>query len=214
MASKVKKAAHSQPRGYAGTTIAPQLQRALGRQARAGVCGVLSLLLGWSACGGRQAQSRTVDAANDRPAGTRDAARNAPVRLPLYTHAREAIDVADWHGQPLLLFVFATFDGASQAAVKPLRRLVAEDNAQVLGVLTAQPNARQLLELWTHAIEPNFPTAYDAEQRLRRGGSALGPVRSVPTYIVLDAHGRIAGRHQGYASLRRLRVLWRQVAAK
>ena len=122
------------------------------------------------------------------------------------------IHLGDLRGAPVLIFVFATFDGVSQAALRPLRRF-ARDNpdVHVIGV-AAQPDASQLLDPYESALAPPFPLTYDPARDVNHGTSPLGAIDAVPTFIMYDAHGLEVGRHVGFPSSHTLpRLLERAV---
>ncbi|MFW6050186.1 MAG: TlpA family protein disulfide reductase [Myxococcota bacterium] len=149
-------------------------------------------------CGGGQAASEgTRKARSDRPGGE-------PVELTLRASDGSLLFVGDLKGQPVLMFLFATFDGVCQAALRPLGRFArAHSDVHVVGV-AVQPDPEQLVEAYVHALSPPFVVAHDPEERVGAGETALGPVEGVPTYVMLDALGRLVARHEGYASQRQL----------
>lgn len=117
------------------------------------------------------------------------------------------VDVGDLRGHVVLLFVFATFDANSQAALHPLREIAEQSpDVRILGI-AAQPSARLLVDAYVYALNPPFPVTYDPEERVPIGESMLGPIEAIPTFIVLDARGVPAGRHVGYADADQLREL-------
>lgn len=133
------------------------------------------------------------------PVGTSNPAEEArALEMTLRTPDGDWIHIGDLRGQPLLLFVFATWDGVSQAALRPVSRFArAHDDVNVLGV-AAQPDAATLIDAYEHALEPPFLMTYDPEQNVHQGTSPLGPIDVVPTLIMLDARGLEVGRHVGF----------------
>ena len=130
------------------------------------------------------------------------------IELALRTPAGDWIHLGDLRGRPLLLFVFATFDGMSQAALRPLTRFARHhQDIHIVGV-AAQPDAPQLLDPYERALSPPFPLTYDPERNVQEGTSALGAIEAVPTFIMFDARGIEVGRHVGFPNtdtLERLR---------
>jgi len=105
--------------------------------------------------------------------------------------------VEDLRGKPLLLFVFATYDSASQVALLTLERFAKQNHdVAVIGV-AAQPQAERLLPLHRDTLNIRMPLAYDPHEVLISGHSALGRVEVIPSYVLLDASGRIRARHAG-----------------
>ena len=127
-----------------------------------------------------------------------------PVELALVTEAGALVDVGDFRGQTVLLFIFATYDGVSQAALTPVSRFVRHHpEVYVLGV-AAQPNPRALLDAWKAALNPPFAVAYSPEDRVTTGTSDLGALGAIPTFVVLNAQGFEVARHTGMVSEDRL----------
>ena len=128
-------------------------------------------------------------------------------RCPLRRPSGEWIHLGDLRGKPVLLFVFATFDGVSQAALRPTSRFArAHPEAHVLGI-AAQPDANQLLDPYERALAPSFPLTYDPARDVHHGTSPLGSLEAVPTYVMLDAFGVEVDRHVGFPSSRTLERL-------
>lgn len=127
-----------------------------------------------------------------------------PVELELRTPAGVPIFLGDLRGRPVLIFVFATFDGVSQASLRPLSRFVRHHpEVQVIGI-AVQPGAETLLDAWAHALSPPFTVTYDPHERISTGTSDLGGVDQIPTYVLLDSRGLEVDRHVGFASERKL----------
>lgn len=155
------------------------------------VCLAWSLCLAAAACGGGSAGR--VGVTDDDPAP-------GPVELELRTPEGVPVFVGDLRDKPVLLFFFATFDGVSQASLRPLSRFVRHHpDVHVLGI-ALQPDAETLLDAWAHALEPPFLVTYDPRGSVSAGTSDLGTVDQIPTYVLLDADGREIDRHVGYAS--------------
>jgi peroxiredoxin len=137
------------------------------------------------ACGGSQAEPTTPEA------------ESAPVELTLIAADGERFGLAALRGRPVLLFVFTTYDQASQLALTPLIAFLgAHRELQTLGI-AAQPDPEALLPLYRDALGVPFPLVYEAEPQIVAGKSMLGPIETVPTYVLLDAAGRITARHTG-----------------
>ncbi|MCA9603773.1 MAG: hypothetical protein R3A78_09885 [Polyangiales bacterium] len=130
-----------------------------------------------------------------------------PVELELRTPDNVLVNVGDFRGQTMLLFLFATFDGVSQAALHPLARFTRHHpEVYVLGI-AVQPTPKELLDAWKAALDPPFVVTYSPEDRLTSGTSELGAVGAIPTFIVLDAKGYEVTRESGMVSEARLEAL-------
>jgi len=133
----------------------------------------------------------------------------APVDLTLRMTDGGILATSDLRGAPTLLFLFATFDGASQAALRPIRRFVADHpDVQIVGV-AVQPQAPRLADAWVVALDPPFPVGWEPEETILEGTSVLGAVEAVPTLVMLDAAGVEVDRHVGFPPERRLGELAR-----
>jgi peroxiredoxin len=120
-----------------------------------------------------------------------------PVELMLLNANGQSLDLRELRGRPLLLFVFTTFDDTCQLALIPLERaLRAHPELRALGI-AVQPEPQQLLPLYRDALAVSFPLTYEPDNQVVAGKTMLGPIQTVPTYVLLDAQGRIAARHTG-----------------
>ena len=120
------------------------------------------------------------------------------------------IHLGDLRGKPVLLFLMATFDGVSQASLRPLSRFVRHhpDDLHVLGV-AVQPNPQPLLVPYVSALAPPFPFVYEANQTIGEGTSPLGELEAIPTFIMFDAYGVEVDRHVGFPNTSTLPTLLR-----
>tara|TARA_B100001750_G_scaffold226793_1_gene219864 strand:+ start:811 stop:1344 length:534 start_codon:yes stop_codon:yes gene_type:complete len=153
-----------------------------------------------SACGGSD-----LDAA----VGTgRAAGAVRPIEMTFRTTTGEWVHLGDLRGKPVLLFLMATFDGVSQAALRPVSRFVRHrgEELHVLGV-AVQPNPHELLAAYVNALEPPFPFVYEANQTIGEGTSPLGDLPGIPMFVMIDAHGQISGQHQGFPNTDTLPIL-------
>ncbi|MBW1904255.1 MAG: TlpA family protein disulfide reductase [Deltaproteobacteria bacterium] len=107
------------------------------------------------------------------------------------------IELADLRGTPVLLFVFATFDAVSQAALTSLRPFVPQHPEVIVIGIAAQPRALQLVEAWAYALDPPFVVGADPYGRVENGESMLGKIETVPTFILYDAEGYEIDRTTG-----------------
>jgi hypothetical protein len=116
-------------------------------------------------------------------------------------------ELAALSGKPTLLFLFATYDTASQFALAPLVRFIEkEPRLQVIGV-ALQPDAKAFLKLYQSSLAVPFALYTDPGNRLLHGDTALGRVGAVPAFVALDAEGHIRAQQVGVASAEQLREL-------
>lgn len=176
---------------------------------RAVVVGALLLC----ACGGNGEQpshgsetpigmSGLESSGDERPAGV-----EGSVELTLRRADGTFVEVGEQRGRVVLLFVLATFDGASQMLLNPLRNVAERHPELVILGIAAQPSARLLVDAYEHALNPPFPITYDPEDTVVAGESALGAVEGIPTLIVLDRRGVEVARHTGFADPHRIEQL-------
>jgi len=140
----------------------------------------------------------------------RDTTPNAdsgPVDLALVSAEGRRFALRELRGKPALLFIFTTFDDASQLALTLLTRFLGTHRElHALGI-AAQPDPAQLLPLYRDALAVSFPLAYEQQPQIASGESALGPIAAVPAYVLLDADGRVTARHSGALSEQQLEDL-------
>lgn len=131
----------------------------------------------------------------------------SPVDLEVITTDGVFIHLAELQGRPTILYLFATYDGVSQAAVSPLSRFVRHHpEVQVLAI-AAQPNPGPFTQAWTAALSPPFVVSWDPEEEIIEGTTDLGGIGAVPTYIFLDAQGVEVERYTGFASQNQLEAI-------
>ncbi len=131
----------------------------------------------------------------------------SPVELDLRATDGAFVAVGDLRGKPTILFCFATYDGVSQAAVRPLSRFVRHHPEVYVLAIATQPNPEVFAQAWEAALHPAFVVAFDPEERIIEGTSDLGHIGAVPTYILLDEDGMEVERHVGFASQNQLEVM-------
>lgn len=113
----------------------------------------------------------------------------APVDLTLARADGSLLTLSGARGKPLLLFLFATYDGNSQLALTHLEVLLRrEPRIAALGI-ALQPDAREFLEPYRAALSVTFPLTYDPEDVVLADKSALGAIDAVPAFVSIDAHG-------------------------
>lgn len=151
-------------------------------------------------CGGARSEEPVIGASTGRPS-------ERPIELTLRRAGGEWLHLGDLRGRPVILFVFATWDGVSQASLRPLSRFARHyEDVHVVGI-AAQPGAEQLVDPYERALAPPFPLTYDPAGDVTNGTSPLGRIPAVPTFIALDARGLIIGRHIGFPNTNTLEGL-------
>ncbi|MEM9727537.1 MAG: TlpA disulfide reductase family protein [Myxococcota bacterium] len=154
------------------------------------LCLAVALSMGCGAGASKTGDGRSVNAEDRGP------------RLELGIRLSDGrwLELGDVRGRPVLLFVFATFDMVSQAAIKPLRPFVQQHPNVVVVGIASEPRATQLVEAWAYALDPPFAVGADPYGNLENGRTVLGRIEKVPTYILYDAAGYEVDRVVGYQS--------------
>lgn len=138
-----------------------------------------------AACGGGTSPTESIGR-------TRHAEAVDALSLTLTDLEGSQFDVAEFRGRRVLLFLFATFDLTSQAALEPLQQFARErPDLKVIGI-AVQPDPRELLSIFATALEIEFDVAYDADNLILRGLSGIGQVNTVPSYVLIESNGTIA----------------------
>jgi len=164
---------------------------------RNGICAIsIALALG-TGCARESSKSAEATAAAHPPQGGR-------LELGLRLSDGRWLELGDLRGNPVLLFVFATFDMVSQASLKSLRPFVQQHPEVVVIGVASEPRATQLVEAWAHALDPPFVVGADPYGSVENGRSALGRIEMVPTYILYDSQGYELERVTGYQSATQL----------
>ena len=121
-----------------------------------------------------------------------------PVSLSLTTTDGRIVELADQRGGLVLLFVLATYDGLSQAAIRPVSRFTREANDTVVLGVVAERDAASFAPIYASSLQPPYTVVYDAAATITAGTSALGELPGVPTFYMIDAHGLVVERRSGY----------------
>lgn len=124
-------------------------------------------------------------------------AQRPAVELPLVTAEGDPLRLSLLRGRPVLLFFFATYDGSCQLALTPLVETLPDYEPLALVGVALQPDAGSLLSMFGASLGLDFPLAYDPGGHLMGGGTALGPVKAIPLYVLLNGQGQEIARHQG-----------------
>jgi peroxiredoxin len=111
------------------------------------------------------------------------------------------ITKASLGGKPALLMFWASWCGTCQHELPNVKALYERHKAKglqavAIGFQDAEANIRGYVQ--AHQATFAFPAAYDAQNRV----AALFRARSTPTFVLLDAQGRIALVHPGGGLLR------------
>lgn len=141
-------------------------------------------------------------------AGTFGPGAHAPLlELELARTDGSRFDLGSLRGKPLLLFLFATYDEASQFDLVPLTRIAeSEPDVTVIGV-ALQPEADKFLRLFKRSLQVPFELFYDPDNALLGGSSALGRLPGIPAVIAIDKEGRVHDSLFGATTVDALKAL-------
>jgi hypothetical protein len=116
----------------------------------------------------------------------------SPVALALPALDGGSIDLTRYRGRVLVVHVFTTGSLAASADVPQLEAASRSHQAEVVGI-ALDLDGRALVAPWRDGERVTYLIAL-ADDAVRAGRSALGPVPTVPTTIVLDPLGRPVAR--------------------
>jgi hypothetical protein len=165
----------------------------------------ISLAIALGGCGAAEEQDFGVSHGERPP---------RPVELELRATDGAFVAIGDLRGRATVVYCFATYDGVSQAAVRPLSRFVRHHPEVNVVAIATQPNPQIFAEAWQAALSPPFLVTFDPEERIIEGTTDLGHISAVPTYILLDANGVEVDRHVGFASQNRLEGMLAQAETR
>ena len=131
--------------------------------------------------------------------------RSAPLALVLPALDGGALQLRDLRGQLVVLHVFTTWSVAAQLDVEQLVAADALPDVTVVGI-ALDADGRPLVAPWRAAAEVRYLITL-ADDTVRAGRSALGPLPEVPTMFILDDEGRIVTRREGQLQRDELRRL-------
>jgi hypothetical protein len=137
----------------------------------------------------------------DEPA--EDAREDAPTRGQVQRYVfgttdGQELSAESMRGRVTALVFVATFDLASQVAAKQLNQALHKHTPRINAgaVVVEAAKYAPLADVFKSSLELSYPVAIADLQTLERN-STLGEVRSVPTLIIFDAHGREVLRQYG-----------------
>jgi hypothetical protein len=110
----------------------------------------------------------------------------------------EEISAEGMRGRVTALIFVTTFDLSSQMAAKQLNQALHKHTPRInaAAVVLEAPKYAPLADVFRSSLQLSYPVAI-ADLALLVQNSTLGEVRSVPTLIVFDAHGREVLRQYG-----------------
>jgi hypothetical protein len=123
-----------------------------------------------------------------------------PVDLAFQTVDGGVVELADQRGGLVLLFVLATYDGLSHAAIRPVSRFTRDhEDTVVLGVVVER-DAASFAPIYRDTFVPPYTVVYDESGQVAEGTSPLGELPGVPSFYMIDARGVVSERRTGFLS--------------
>lgn len=110
------------------------------------------------------------------------------------------LELAALRGKPVLLFMFATYDTASQLTLARLEAVLKRQTFVTVVGIALQPDAQRFLELYQQTLSVSFLLSYDPHGTILRGNTALGHVDAIPLLVALDEQGVARALHYGAAT--------------
>lgn len=124
--------------------------------------------------------------------------RTGPVELSGTDYAGNAVDVADWRGDVVVLNTWYAGCPPCRAEAPDLVALATDygdSGVHLLGInSTDDAGAAQAFE---RTFEIPYPSVHDADGAAVAALQGVVPVQAVPTTVVLDGEGRVAARILG-----------------
>ncbi len=124
----------------------------------------------------------------------------APIDFKLDSLDAREVSTGTVVGRPTVVAFVTTWDLSSQAQVDYLVPMSKKDDGRVNYVLVALQGKedRELVEVFAQHLGVTFPVAM-ADTDMTSGGGPFGPLRAVPTTLILDRAARMVWRHVGIA---------------
>jgi hypothetical protein len=114
----------------------------------------------------------------------------------------QEVSAESMRGRVTVLLFVTTFDLASQVAAKRLNQVLHTHRPRInaCAVVVEAAKYAPLADVFRSTLELSYPVAL-ADLATLEQNSTLGELRSVPTVVVLDAHGRELLRKAGNYSV-------------
>ncbi len=124
--------------------------------------------------------------------------RTGPVELTGTTYEDEEVALADWRGDVVVLNFWYAACPPCRAEAPDLAAIqadYADDGVRLLGVNPRDDAATALA--FERSFEVPYPSIHDEAARGVAALQGVVPLQAMPTTVVLDAEGRVAGRVLG-----------------
>jgi len=192
-----------------------------GARTRAAAAGVAAALL-LAACGGTDAGTGDDDVTDQGYVSgdgsfTQWAAadRKGPVEVAGTDFAGEAVDVADWRGDVVVLNTWYAECPPCRAEAPDLVAIAddyADQGVHVLGINGVDDAGAA--ESFQRTFDVRYPSIDDRDKQAVAALQGIVPIQATPTTVVLDRDGKVAARIVGLAEGSTLRALVDEVLAE
>jgi peroxiredoxin len=115
----------------------------------------------------------------------------------LQTLDGKTINIASYKGKVVLLDFWATWCGPCRQALPELKALLQKNHGKPLVVISVSADEDpKTVELFAHTNGMTWPQAWDGQGKV--AGGVFG-IESLPSYVLIDAQGKIAYLMKGWA---------------
>lgn len=124
--------------------------------------------------------------------------RTSPVELAGATYDEEEVDLADWRGDVVVLNFWYAACPPCRAEAPDLAAIdedYRDDGVRLLGVNPRDDAATA--QAFERSLSVPYPSLHDDDAQGVAALQGVVPIQAMPTTVVLDAEGRVAGRVLG-----------------
>jgi hypothetical protein len=109
------------------------------------------------------------------------------------------VDTARMRGRFTTLLFITTFDSASQLMARQLNQILHTHmpRINVAAIVLEGPDYAPFAQVFHDSLALDYPVAM-ADAATLRGESSFGPIRRVPTLVVLNPHAELVWEHEGF----------------
>ncbi len=119
--------------------------------------------------------------------------RDEPVDLVAEDLAGEEVDLADYRGKPVVIVVWGAWCPPCRAEMPEVVGAAEElgDRAQFVGI-NLRESSRETAQAFERSGEIPYPSVYSPDGKAMLAFTGVLTIRSIPSFVVLDAEGRAA----------------------
>ena len=119
--------------------------------------------------------------------------RDEPVELVAEDLAGEEVDLADFRGTPVVIVVWGAWCPPCRAETPEVLAAAEElgDRAQFVGI-NLRESSRETARAFERSNDVPYPSVYSPDGKAMLAFNGVLTIRSIPSFVVLDAEGRAA----------------------